>query len=189
MEKPELTKIQQRQWQHDEGFHQDIHTLSKMERINHYALHFSKYVGRLSRDQPEEEREGQVEKTIADGLIVAFATANTLELDLYTELEETFGESFEEVTEWADFLDNTEEDMDVPEVREWLFNRLAMPTGEIANAVESLDHVESMNLREILDEELIQIISFLLVASNQLGLDPVELIEDRWETIEEESIN
>jgi len=188
MAEPEIKKIQQRQWEHDEEFHQDIHTLSKLDRLNHYALHFSKYVGRLSHDHPEEELEDQLDKTIADALIVTFAAANTLEIDLQTELEETFGESFDEVNEWAQFLDNTGEEMEPPAVRDWLFNRLAMPTGEIANAIESLDHVEPMNLREILDEELIQILSFLMVASNQLSFEPVQVIENRWETIEKESI-
>ena len=184
-----LLDLQKRQQEHDQGHHQDIYTLPYPERMNHYVLHFSKYVGRLSRDPADEEmRKEQLEKTLADSFIVALAAANTLNLDLQDELEEMFGLEADGVAEWADELDLADDSMDLEGVRDWLFQRMATPTGRMANAMESLDHMEPMNVRELLEEETVEIVSNLLIAAENLGTDLEELLDDRWTKIEEESI-
>lgn len=188
MATPELRELQDRQWEHDRDYHHDIHSMEKLSRLNHYVHHFSKYVGRLAQEHDEDRQEEVLKKTIADAAIVSLATANTMEIDFQGELEETFGVSQETVTDWTDLVDNTGKSMDVSEVREWLFTRLAIPTGKLADGLESLDHMESINLSEIFDENLVEILSFLMVASNQLEEGLPSLIEDRWETLEEEAI-
>lgn len=184
-----LLDLQKRQIEHDKEHHQDIYTLPYPERMNHYVLHFSKYVGRLSRDYADEERrEEQLEKTLADSFIVALAAANTLNLDLQAELEEIFGLEADGVAEWAEELDPADDPMDSEEVQEWLFQRMATPTGRMSNAMESLDHMEPMNVRELLEEETVEIVSNLLITAENLRTDLEELLDDRWTEIEEESI-
>jgi hypothetical protein len=146
-------------------------------------------VGRLSRDYEEDSRRAIVTKTVADASIVALATANALEIDIQNEFEETFGISdIDNIDGWLEIVDTTEEDMNVAEVREWLFPRLAMKTGELANGLESLDHLESVNLRELFEENVVAILSFLMVASAELDEDWSNLIEKRWDEIEQNSI-
>ena len=184
-----IIDLQKRQLKHDREHHRDIYTLPYPDRMNHYVLHFSKYVGRLSRNYGDEEiRKEQLEKTLADSSIVALAAANTLNLDLQAELEKMFGEGAESVSEWSEVLNPAEEPMDPDELQDWLFDRMATPTGRMSNAMESLDHMEPMDVRELLEEETVEIFSDLLIAAENLGVDLVEVIDQRWATIEEESI-
>lgn len=185
-----LIELQKRQKEHDENHHYDIHTLPYYERMNHYVLHFSKYVGRLSKDYPTEGRlSEQIHKTTADAFIVTLAAANTLGLNLQAELEGRFGEGVaSHFREWQEVADSTGGAMDVEELKDWLLVELADPTGEMANALESTDHMEGINAREILTEGIMEIFTTLIIASNHLNEDIVGLVEHRWETIESESI-
>lgn len=188
MAESELAQLQDRQWEHDRDYHQDIHCLSKLDRLNHYVHHYSKYVGRLAHEHDEERQRAVLTKTIADASIVTLAAANALDLDLQTELEETFGVSHDTIEEWTDVVDNVDSDLDVDDTREWLFSRLAIPTGNMADGLESLDHLEPVTISEIFDEALIEVLSFLMVVSHQIDEDIIDLIEQRWETIEEQAI-
>lgn len=184
-----LLDLQKRQREHDKEHHHDIYTLPYPDRMNHYVLHFSKYVGRLSREYADQDtRMEQLEKTLADSFIVALAAANTLNLDLEVQLEEMFGTGAESLAEWAESLDPAKDPMDSGEVQDWLFQRMASPTGSMSNAMESLDHMEPINTRELLEEETVEIVSDLLIASENLGIDLEALLDDRWTEIEEESI-
>lgn len=188
MAESELAQLQDRQWEHDRDYHHDIHCLSKLDRLDHYVHHYSKYVGRLAHEHDEERQRELLKKTIADASIVTLAAANTLDLDLQTELEETFGASPETIEEWTEVVDNTDSELDVADTSEWLFSRLAIPTGNMADGLESLDHLEAVTISEIFDEGLIDVFSFLMVASHQIGENIVYLIEERWGTIEEQAI-
>ena len=44
----ELFTLQLEQLKHDEKYHRDIHVLPLHQRMNHMALHFAKYSGRIS---------------------------------------------------------------------------------------------------------------------------------------------
>lgn len=181
--------LQKRQQEHDKEHHRDIYTLPYPDRMDHYVLHFSKYVGRLARDYADEEtHEAQLEKTLADSFIVSLAAANTLNLDLQAQLEEMFGLNAGGVAEWGRKLDSTDDQMGSEEIQDWLFRRMAIPAGSMSNAMESLDHMEPMNTRELLEEETVEIVSDLLIAAENLESDLEKLVDDRWTEIEEESI-
>lgn len=185
----ELLDLQKRQKEHDRDHHEDIYTLPYPDRMNHYVLHFSKYVGRLSRDYGDEERlQEQLEKTLADSFIVALAAANTLNLDLQEELVEMFGLEESDLDGWAKELNPADDTMDLEELQEWWFRRMATPTGRMSNALESLDHMEPINVREILEEDTVEIISNLLIVSDNLPSDLYEVLDNRWTEIEENSI-
>ncbi|NHN60054.1 MULTISPECIES: hypothetical protein [Halorussus] len=184
-----LLDLQKRQQEHDKEHHRDIFTLPYPDRMNHYVHHFSKYVGRMSRDYSDDDmRIEQIEKTLADSFIVGLAAANTLNLDLQSELEEMFGLEADGVAEWGEALNPSDEVMDSEELKEWLFTRMASPAGRMANAMESLDHMEPMNTREVLEEETVETVSNLLIAAENLGTDLEQILSDRWTKIEEESI-
>lgn len=185
----ELIDLQKRQKEHDRDHHRDIFTLPYPDRMNHYVLHFSKYVGRLSRDYGDaEQRQNQLEKTLADSFIVGLAAANTLNLNLQEELEEMFGLAETGLDSWAESLNSADDTMELEELQEWWFRRMASPTGRMSNALESLDHMEPINVRDILEEDVVEIISNLLIVSDNLPSDLNKLLDDRWTEIEENSI-
>jgi hypothetical protein len=78
----ELGKLQREQHAHDMRNHFDIVSLHKTERLKHYGLHFSKYVGRLARESAEPK---PIERTLVDALLVVLSSANTLHQDLSKE--------------------------------------------------------------------------------------------------------
>lgn len=180
-----LIDLQKRQREHDRNHHRDIYTLPYPDRMNHYVLHFSKYVGRLSQDHLEEE---QIEKTLADSFIVAIAAANTLNIDLQAQLETMFGMEADGVEEWTDLLNQSEDDMDLDELKNWWFKQMAGPTGQMANALESLDHMESVDGRQILEENTVEIVANLLIVADSIDSDIVEVLNARWTEIEKNSI-
>lgn len=70
---------QRDQYEHDMKYHFDILSLHRTDRLKHYALHFSKYAGRLAR--ADAEVKSPVE-TFTDCLLVCFSTANALQQQL-----------------------------------------------------------------------------------------------------------
>lgn len=188
-ESVDLIDLQKRQHNHDKEHHQDIFNTSYPDRMNHYVLHFSKYVGRLSKHSSNgEDLTEHLEKTLADSFIVALAAANTLNLDIYQQIQQRHGingKTPETVAEELNQLDGIDR---TGEIQEWLFKELAMPTGEMANAMESLDHMEPMAVRQTLEEGTMDVIEDLLIASDLMNISLGSLLEDRWNEIEEESI-
>lgn len=156
--------------------------------MNHYVHHFSKYVGRLSKTYSEPEKQQQIEKTLADSIIVALAAANTLNLDLRDELEEEHDIDSTGAIAIAEELNQGNGPEKREGVQNWLFEQLATPTGRMADAMESLDHMEPMNTRQILEEETANIFTILLTASNEIEIDLISLLDNRWHEIEEKSI-
>lgn len=186
---PTLIEAQKRQREHDREFHQDIYTLPYPDRINHYTLHFTKYVGRLSHEYTDEEQlESQLEKTLADSFIVSIAAANTLSLDIEENLSDMFGLEAVDIEDWCNQLNQSGETMSSKEIQEWWFEHMAAPAGHMANALESLDHMESVNVRDILEENTVEIISILLIVADMSQMDLMEVAEDRWKVIEENSV-
>ncbi len=71
--------LQREQFTHDQRNHSDITCLHKNDRMKHYGLHFSKYVGRLARGSSETI---STERTIIDCALVSLSAANTLHQNL-----------------------------------------------------------------------------------------------------------
>ncbi len=184
-----LIDLQKSQYKHDKEHHQDIFNISYPDRMNHYVLHFSKYVGRFSEEYSDEhELREHLEKTLSDSFIVALAAANTLNLDIYQQMQQRHGIDAETPERVAEQLNQLDEINNIKDIQQWLFRELAMPAGEMANAMESLDHMEPMDVRQVLEEETMNIIEYILIASDLMSVDVGSLVEDRWTKIEEESI-
>ncbi|WP_254280766.1 hypothetical protein [Haloarcula marina] len=185
----DLIELQKRQHDHDREHHQDIFNTSYPDRMNHYVLHFSKYVGRLSeQNSNDQEVTKHLEKTLADSFIVALAAANTLNLDIHQQIQARHGIDGKTTKLLAEELNHLDKMDSTKEVRGWLFTNLAVPAGEMANAMESLDHMEPMAVRQVLEEETMNIVEDLLIASDLISVDLGSLLEERWNEIEEESI-
>lgn len=66
---------QQAQYEHDLKNHFDILSLSRLDRLKHYGLHFAKYAGRLARGDAEVKSRSE---TLTDAFLVALSAANAL---------------------------------------------------------------------------------------------------------------
>lgn len=66
---------QQAQYEHDLKNHFDILSLSRLDRLKHYGLHFAKYAGRLARGEAEAKSRSE---TLTDAYLVALSAANAL---------------------------------------------------------------------------------------------------------------
>ena len=66
---------QQAQHEHDLKNHFDILSLSRLDRLKHYGLHFAKYAGRLARGDAEAKSRSE---TLTDAFLVALSAANAL---------------------------------------------------------------------------------------------------------------
>lgn len=108
-----MQKRQEQQHIHDVQNHFDIVSLSRIERLKHYGLHYAKYAGRFARGANEAKSR---KETIVDALLVVLSAANALnqalpEINLYNALV-------------LDDLDFTER------------------AGRFADACEKIDHLE-----------------------------------------------
>lgn len=112
----EVTHLQREQYAHDMRNHFDIISLHKTDRLKHYGLHFSKYVGRMARATEQKP----VERTLVDALLVSLSAANTLHQNL--------GE-----IDLARHADSAQIDS---------LRTLADAAGRFADACEKIDHLE-----------------------------------------------
>jgi len=71
----EMKKHQQVQYEHDLRNHFDILSLSRLDRLKHYGLHFAKYAGRFARGSQETKSRTD---TLIDAFLVALSAANAL---------------------------------------------------------------------------------------------------------------
>lgn len=66
---------QRAQYEHDLHNHFDILSLSRLDRLKHYGLHFAKYAGRFARGDAEVKTRRE---TLVDAFLVALSAANAL---------------------------------------------------------------------------------------------------------------
>jgi len=110
---------QQAQYEHDFQNHLDILSLSRIDRLKHYGLHFAKYAGRLARGEAEVKSRTE---TLVDAFLVVLSAANALNQSL------------------SDISDT----MDRSKLIDLAFTDQA---GRFADACEKIDHLEEF--REI----------------------------------------
>lgn len=145
-----LLDQQKRQYQHDVESHQDIHTLSRSDRIKHYGLHFAKYCGRIAR----KDEIHSFHKTLADCTLIALSAANALQDNLAE----------------FNFLPS-------PIKRDEFQVRLFDAVGRFADGCEKIDHME--NFHQLLISGNRNIISALIGVSMTENINLVHLVEDR----------
>lgn len=183
-------EMQVLQKKHDEGYHRDIYHLSNPNRMRHFALHFAKYTGRLAnRDLKEPDLLKMLKVTSTDTFIIVLSATDVLNLDLDKTMEEHFGKpKAPGVAGWVETVAPSGPKLELKALQEWWLHAMAAPTGRIAKAVESMDHIESLNARQVLVDALLTILESDLVASKHLGIDLASETVSRWAEVAEKRV-
>jgi hypothetical protein len=172
--------LQWAQLKHDEIYHRDIAILPIGERMKHFALHFTKYVGYLA-EAIDSGDDRSFERPLVDAFVISLASANALHLDLGKTLAsaETRIDTLEKLgLVLADQLNHPQRD-DL-----WLLKQFARHSGKLAKACESLDHVESHPFRETMVDSVLCIIKVLFAEASVRGINIVKQAGERLREIE-----
>ena len=151
-----LLEQQRLQFSHDATNHQDIHCLSRADRLKHYGLHFAKYCGRLARDGFEEGAD----KTLADWFLVALSASNALQDRLHDLPRPNGTASFREA-----------------------FVNLCDASGRFCDACEKTDHLEEF--RELAVAANRDIVRLLVGVAEARGRSIADLLRDRRKELAE----
>lgn len=117
LNKKNLLQWQREQHKHDQRNHIDVACLHRTDRLKHYGLHLSKYVGRLARGKDDPI---PFERTVIDATLVCLSSANSLQQLL-------------KMPDDNQILQNFSEGNLIP---------IADAVGRFSNACEKIDHVE-----------------------------------------------
>ena len=142
---------QQEQHEHDLKNHFDILSLSRLDRLKHYGLHFAKYAGRFARGEAETKSRPE---TMTDAFLVALSAANALNQAL------------------SDVGGGTADGDDVPS--DLAFTDQA---GRFADACEKIDHLEEF--RTIALDANAALVEWIVRRAMADGLDLDALVEER----------
>lgn len=172
-----LLVMQREQLDHDLRAHRDILALSTQSRLAHMTLHFAKYVGVLSGASDL----ATVQRVLVDALIIGLASANSLNVDLSKRIPEQCNvNSMNELT--------LSMSINGSNVHAATLRLMAIATGRMAKACESMDHMERYDCRGNLEREVVEISCIVLAAFKALAIDPSDLIRTRWRQVERKSI-
>lgn len=172
-----LSRLLLEQREHDERAHRDVYYLSYPRRLTHLTLHLAKYSGRLAGSGAKPEL---VSRTLVDSFIIALSAAELLRLDIPASLL-VKGIEPDEVTGLEQlggllargYPESTS-------VVDWYFRQLATHAGRLAKALESLDHLERLEYRRMMEESVAEVLIASLVAASGLRLDLAKLARERW---------
>lgn len=155
-----VLRLQREQYRHDQQNHFEIISMSKVDRMKHYGLHFAKYVGRLARGADEIK---SVQQTIVDASLICLSAANTLNQKL-------FDISFNNLR-----LPNQ---VDV-------LRPFADASGRFADACEKIDHLE--DFLAIARDANRDIIIWLVALSTEINFDLYQGIQERRKQLAQRS--
>lgn len=179
-----LIDLQKKQKQHDLHFHADIYYLSYPDRMRHFVFHFAKYTGRLAA--PLDQTGKNSWKTLlSDTTIVSLAAAEVLDLDLDKVLAAKAPAT--SLAERMQKLD-TYPSMSDAELQDWWLRRSAKATGQMAKALESLDHMEAFDSRAALTQGVLEHLESALVVAKRRQIDIPALLTERWIEIEQKRV-
>jgi hypothetical protein len=184
--KEQLFALQTGQLDHDEFFHKEITRLSIHQRLNHMALHFSKYSGNICNSILNDNDDVVLRKNIIDSFIISITCLNALnirisdkllsdELSQLSSLEE-LGKVFS-----AKRQINAEDSL-------WLVRKFPVIVGKLAKACESVDHLEPYPYRESISESVIEIFSLMLIAASVYGISLSNEVPARLLGVKKKSI-
>lgn len=120
---------------HDRDFHKDIDCLNSKDKLYHLTLHLGKYTPNVI------DRDGQVNyKTVADIFIIATSMANAMRIGV----KQT----------WSSVLLRNDKPTHLTEFKEEtlysdVMSYMAITVSNLCKVCESLDHLESVNPRQV----------------------------------------
>ena len=171
----QLFGFQLRQQHHDELFHKDILLLPVAHRMQHMALHMAKYAARFICAPSTADESYRA--ALVDALVIALASANTLNINLGAATQETHVESP------AAHATNRSE----PTGHVTFEKLFAAAMGRMAKAAESLDHVEAFPSRQVLSTSTVELAQLVLKQMGAVGLDISTSYFARLEDVERRS--
>lgn len=154
----EMKKRQQLQYEHDLHNHFDILSLSRLDRMKHYGLHFAKYAGRLARGDSEAKSRTE---TLVDAFLVVLSTANALNQALPAMGRARDGDALSDLA----FTDQA---------------------GRFADACEKIDHLEEF--RTIALDANAALAVWIEHNAMTAGLDLDSLVDDRRKLLAQRAV-
>ncbi len=153
-----LVHLLGRQQAHDARYHREIERLTRGPRVQHLALHITKYVGRVAASAGVPAKD--LIQTLADCAIICLSACDALGL-LSGEI--------------AACLRKGRASAAFPGIEnlpiQTLALCLAIPAGALAKACEALDHLERIDYATELREAILSLLAVLLRFCEEQGID------------------
>lgn len=182
----QLLTMQSQQYDHDEFFHKEITRLNIHQRLNHMALHFAKYAGKICNCILNAQDEQILKKTVIDSFIISTTCANILNIRISDKLSFSHTQMPESLLDLGYDVTN-QLGIDTKDPL-WLIKTYPIVVGELAKACESVDHLESYQYRESIADCVIKICSLMLVAASHLNIDLATEVSNRLTGVKKKSI-
>lgn len=172
-----LFELQVEQHQHDEAYHREIARLPLHQRLNHMALHFAKYTGKVASLSRVED----VDPVYTDILIIALSTANILNTRIWNLLPHGDRE-FAGLMSFGLYLAQTNRCV---EMRDELLCESARATGQIAAACEKIDHLEEVSFRSEIKSGIASLATLALSLLAVHHVDPAAAVRSRLSEVKQ----
>lgn len=169
-----LAALLLRQAKHDRLYHRDIDGLAKGPKLQHLALHFAKYIGRLATAEPSPSKTHFV-RTLTDFFIIALSASNALGLT-----SAQIAESLRRSKHIVQSVSGT----NPVSAAQALALRLAPPVGRLAKACEALDHLEDVPFAADMRSAVVEILAILSQVFIEQRIAHRAAIIQRWQQIE-----
>lgn len=170
-----LFELQVEQHHHDEVYHREIARLSLHQRLNHMALHFAKYAGKVAAAGHIQE----VLPVYVDILIIALSTTNILNEEMWTLLGRE--QEFPGLLTFGRAL--SRQGWRALEERGELLRETSIATGRIAAACEQIDHLEEISFRSEIKREVSHLAALSLAILAKHGIDPAVAVRERLQGV------
>lgn len=158
---PSFLFLQIAQREHDLFAHKEIINSEQKVSLNHYTLHFFKYASNLDdiamSNDSEDLKFEKALKQIRDTFLILLALSNNNNKDLDSEFNTSKDVDFREILQ-KNFTTNINKDNYVHHA----FKIILKNGAKFAKLVESLDHMEPLDIKNILDYNLSKMIKEIL---------------------------
>lgn len=173
-----LFELQVEQFQHDENYHREIARLSMHQRVNHMALHFAKYAGKIASTDSVAAHT----RIYTDTLIIALSTANILNLDLW-EILEPNNRAFVSLLAFGRALSS---DLGgAQRESDSLLREVVIAAGRMAAACEKIDHLEAVPFRSEITQCIARLSVISLAFITEQGIDPPDAVRARLKEVKQ----
>jgi hypothetical protein len=173
-----LFELQVEQHHHDEKYHREIARLPIHQRLNHMALHFAKYAGKIAAAVEENE----ISATCVDILIIALSTSNVLNGELW-ELLEAGEHEYPGLIAFGLALAQRN-DVSVADHNS-LLRATVIASGRVAAACEKIDHLEPIAFRTEISVGVGRLGTLALAMLGGRGVDPGNAVRERLAHVKE----
>jgi hypothetical protein len=175
-----LFQLQLEQFDHDEKYHREISRLSMHQRLNHMALHFAKYTGRLSNSAIEPD---VLKRTVTDTFVISLSCSNILNFRLWEKLGSISADNLLSLGQKV-----AENELEPPTTTDGLFRWIANASGQMAAACEKLDHIEDFPFRVTVASAVVRLAMGALIFASAREWDLFYLTRERLAGVKNKSI-